>query len=203
MHLSVLVAFCASFFLIAISPGLCMTLAMSLGISVGVRRTLWMMGGELVGIGLVGAAALGGVAALLLNAPGVFGVAKLLGAAYLLWSGYRAWTAPANIGGQPHWKVAGAGYLMSQGFITAISNPKAWIFFAALLPPFIDPAKPVLPQAGLLLGAMIVIEFICLLLYAHGGRVLSDYLANKGLGQWLNRTSATLMVAVAVWLLLG
>ena len=34
-----LLAFCGSFFLIALSPGLCMTLAMSLGISIGVRRT--------------------------------------------------------------------------------------------------------------------------------------------------------------------
>ena len=37
-----------------------MTLSMSLGVSVGVRRALWMMLGELVGVALVGAAALGG-----------------------------------------------------------------------------------------------------------------------------------------------
>ena len=47
MNLTRLIAFSASFFLVALSPGLCMNLAMSLGISIGVRRTLWMMAGEL------------------------------------------------------------------------------------------------------------------------------------------------------------
>lgn len=203
MQASVFLAFCASFFLIALSPGLCMTLSLSLGISIGVRRTLWMMLGELSGIALVGMAALGGVATLLLNAPSIFFAAKLIGAAYLSWSAVRAWRAPANmpIGGNP--AVASAGQLVSQGFITAISNPKAWIFFAALLPPFIDPSKPLLPQASLLLSAMVTIEFICLLIYAQGGRVLRDYLGNRGLGQWLNRIAAGLMVGVAGWLVLG
>jgi threonine/homoserine/homoserine lactone efflux protein len=89
-----LLAFCGSFFLIALSPGLCMTLSMSLGISIGVRRTLWMMLGELTGIALVGASAMGGVAAVLLGAPQVFTAFKVAGAAYLLWSAWRTWNAP-------------------------------------------------------------------------------------------------------------
>jgi len=203
MDLSLLLVFCASFFLIAISPGLCMTLAMSLGISIGVRRTLWMMGGELVGIALVGAAALGGVAALLLKAPGAFAVAKLLGGGYLLWSAYRAWNAPADLANDSSRVVVSNKALISQGFVTAVSNPKAWIFFAALLPPFIDSDKPIVPQASMLLGAMLFIELICMLIYAQGGRVLRDYLSNRGLGQWLNRIAASLMVVVALWLVLG
>lgn len=203
MDLAVFLAFCISFFLIAISPGLCMTLAMSLGISVGVRRALWMMWGELVGIALVGAAAIGGVSTLLLNAPTTFTFAKLIGALYLLWSAFRAWNASVDIRSQPNGRRATAGELISQGFLTSISNPKAWVFFAALLPPFIDPKKAILPQAGLLLTAMVVIEFVCLLLYAQGGRLLSDYLSNRGLDHWLNRVAATLMVAVAIWLILS
>ena len=93
MDLTLLIAFSASFFLVALSPGLCMTLAMSLGISIGVRRTLWMMAGELTGIALVGASAVLGVAALLLKAPTVFAVFKWIGAAYLLYMGWQTWRA--------------------------------------------------------------------------------------------------------------
>jgi homoserine/homoserine lactone efflux protein len=203
MDLSLFLTFCASFFLIALSPGLCMTLSLSLGISIGVRRTLWMMLGELTGIALVGIAALGGVSTLLLNSPHIFSAAKLIGAAYLLWSAIRAWRSPANMSiGESH-ALSNAGQLISQGFVTAISNPKAWIFLAALLPPFIDPQKPLLPQASLLLSAIILIEFTCLLIYAQGGCVLRDYLGNRGLGQWLNRIAAGLMVGVAGWLVFG
>ena len=97
MDASRFLTFCATFFMISLSPGLCMTLSMSLGVSVGVRRALWMMLGELVGVALVGAAALGGVAALLLSAPQAFMVAKVIGAAYLIWSAVKAWRSPVKI----------------------------------------------------------------------------------------------------------
>lgn len=196
-----LVAFCGSFFLIALSPGLCMTLAMSLGISIGVRRTLWMMLGELTGIALVGAAATGGVAALLLGAPEVFAAFKIAGAAYLAWTAWRTWGAPvAALAAAPR---VTPGALCAQGFVTAVSNPKAWAFMMALLPPFINPAAPLAPQMAVLLSLMIVIEFTSLLIYAQGGRTLSELLLRRGQAQWLNRIAASLMVGVALWLLLG
>ena len=198
-----LLAFCASFFLISISPGLCMTLAMSLGIGIGVRRTLWMMLGELTGIALVATAAMVGVAALLLRAPLAFDVAKLFGAAYLLWMAVRTWRAPASTLVSGEVRVASSAGLISQGFITAVSNPKAWVFLAALLPPFIAADKPLGPQMAVLLLAMVLIEFGCMLIYASGGRALSRQLASRGLGQWLNRVSACLMAGVAIWLLAG
>lgn len=178
-----------------------MTLALSLGVSIGVRRALWMMLGELVGVALVGAAALGGVATLLLAAPDAFFAAKMIGASYLVWSAVRAWRSPVHMAVEHAADVATASRLASQGFVTAVSNPKAWVFFAALLPPFIDPNTRLLPQALVLLSAMVIIEFLCLLIYAQGGRMLRDYLTNRGLGLWLNRVAASLMFAVACWLI--
>ena len=196
-----LLAFCGSYFLIAISPGLCMTLAMSLGISIGVRRSLWMMLGELAGVALVGASAMAGVAALLLSAPAVFLAFKISGAVYLLWTAWRTWHAPVNA------LISKAGAssqaLCIQGFVTAVSNPKAWAFLVALLPPFIDVNAPLAPQMLVLLAFMVVIEFSCLLLYAQGGRSLSDLLLRRGQAHWLNRVAAGLMVGVSMWLLLG
>lgn len=201
MHSTHLLAFCGSFFLIALSPGLCMTLAMSLGISIGVRRSLWMMLGELVGVALVGAAAMAGVAALLLGAPQVFAAFKIGGAAYLLWTAWRTWNAPVVALMTTRHVTAPA--LCAQGFLTAVSNPKAWAFMTALLPPFIDANAPLAPQMAVLLAMMIVIEFTCLLIYAQGGRSLSELLLRRGQAKWLNRISAGLMVGVALWLLLG
>jgi homoserine/homoserine lactone efflux protein len=196
-----LLAFSGSYFLIALSPGLCMTLSMSLGIRIGVRRSLWMMLGELAGIALVGSAAMLGVAALLLGAPTLFAAFKIAGAAYLLWSAWRSWNAQTG-------PVATAMdvtpmALCTQGFVTSVSNPKAWAFMAALLPPFLNPAKPLGPQMAVLLALMVVIEFACLLIYAQGGRTLSELLIRRGQGQVLSRVSAVLMAGVAVWLVLG
>lgn len=199
-----LLTFAVGFFFVAFSPGLCMTLAMSLGISIGVRRALWMMAGELAGILLVGAAAVIGVAALLLQAPVVFAVFKWIGAAYLVYMGWQTWRSePPRLdlgqGDRGRTPVS----LIAQGFITAVSNPKAWAFNVALLPPFIDQSRPLLPQLLALLGIMLVIEFISLQIYAHGGRALSEQLHRRGKARWLNRIAGTLMVVVGIWLALG
>lgn len=194
-----LLAFCGSYFLIALSPGLCMTLSMSLGISVGVRRALWMMFGELTGVALVGASAMLGVAALLLADPRVFATFKIVGAAYLLWSAWRSWNSTAA--GLVNAASATPAAMSAQGFITAVSNPKAWAFMMALLPPFIDAERPLLPQMALLLSLMVILEFASLLIYAQGGRSLSELLIRRGQAHWLNRVAALLMVGVAIWLL--
>lgn len=204
MDLTRLIAFGASFSLVALSPGLCMTLAMSLGISIGVRRTVWMMAGELAGMALVGASAVLGVAALLLKAPAVFAVFKWIGGAYLLYMGWQTWRAePLRLqqpGSATHRTRAA---LILQGFITAVGNPKAWAFFVALLPPFVDQSRPLAPQLLALLALMLLIEFICLQIYAHGGRALSEQLHRRGKARLLNRIAGSLMVGVGIWLALG
>ena len=204
MNPSLLVAFAASFFFVAMSPGLCMTLAMSLGISIGARRALWMMLGELTGIALVATSAVLGVAALLLSAPTVFAVFKWIGAAYLFYMGWQTWRAeplrPEQLAGDTR---RTRGSLIAQGFVTAVANPKAWAFFVALLPPFVDASRPLAPQLLALLAVMLVIEFVCLQIYAHGGRALSEQLHRRGKARWLNHIAGTLMVAVGIWLAVG
>jgi len=198
-----LIAFALTFSLIAFSPGLCMTLAMTLGISIGVKRTLWMMIGELSGIIVVGASAIFGIATLMLQYSQVFDVALYAAAVYLVWTALRTWRASADV------KVSGRGVGMSNrqliaaGFITAISNPKAWIFDASLLPTFINPDQAIVPQAVILLSIIVVIEFICLLIYASGGRALMERLTRRGLDHWLNRIAALMMFGVAIWLVLS
>jgi threonine/homoserine/homoserine lactone efflux protein len=145
-----------------------------------------------------------GVAALLLNAPTVFAVFKWVGAAYLLYMGWLTWHSEPK---RPE-QLAGDGRrtrssLIVQGFVTAVSNPKAWAFLVALLPPFVDQSRPLAPQLLALLAIMLVIEFISLQIYAHGGRALSEQLHRRGKARWLNRIAGVLMAGVGVWLALG
>src|SRR6185369_6734540 len=119
MDLTRLISFAASFFVVALSPGLCMTLAMSLGISIGPRRTMWMMAGELAGIALVAISAVLGAAALVLKLPTVFAVFKWIGAAYLLYMGWQTWRAqplcPEQLDGDTRRRTPSS--LILQGFV--------------------------------------------------------------------------------------
>ena len=88
---ALLTAFIPTFFFVSITPGMCMTLALTLGMSIGVKRTLWMMAGELVGVAVVATAAVIGVAAIMLNYPSLFTILKWIGGAYLIWIGINMW----------------------------------------------------------------------------------------------------------------
>ncbi|EKP0246381.1 LysE family translocator [Aeromonas veronii] len=203
---AILALFIPTFFFVSVTPGMCMTLSMTLGMSLGVRRTLHMMWGELIGVGLVSVLSVIGVAAIMLNYPGIFAAFKYVGGAYLVWLGIQMWQAkgkmaiPADLSAGQQTSAMG---LAVQGFFTAIANPKGWAFMISLLPPFISADKPMAPQISSLVALILVIEFSCLLLYASGGRTLRHFLAKSGNVTLMNRIAGTLMLGVGVWLALG
>lgn len=206
MSLSVYALFVTTFFFVSITPGMCMTLAMTLGMTVGVRRTLWMMLGELLGVGLVVILTIIGVAALMLQYPQLFIALKWGGGAYLLYLGIQLWRSKGKMAikcDTPNGQYISRGALVSQGFITAVANPKGWAFFVALLPPFIDNTQPMMAQAMIMIVIILSLEFLSLVGYASGGKALSHLLRNRGNVQLMNRIAGTLMIGVSVWLALG
>lgn len=206
IELSLLAVFLSTFFFVSITPGMCMTLAMTMGMTIGVRRTLWMMWGELAGVGLVAVSAVIGVAAIMLNYPALFTVFKYAGGAYLCFLGFQLWRSRGKMAvssdQSAHYQVP-VTTLMLQGFVTAVANPKGWAFFIALLPPFIDPTKALTPQLVVLVSIILCIEFICLLAYASGGKSLRAFLQQRGNVQIMNRIAGTLMFGVGIWLAAG
>jgi homoserine/homoserine lactone efflux protein len=205
MSSALLLALIPTFFFVSVTPGMCMTLALTLGMTVGIRRTMWMMLGELIGVGLVAISVVIGVAALIVQYPEMFVVLKIAGGGYLLYLGIQLWRSRGkmaiDLNGTP--KNTGRLQLASQGFITAVANPKGWAFFIALLPPFIDPTRPMPSQMVVLLSVILSLEALSLMVYALGGKSLSKVLQKSGNVRLMNRIAGTLMMGVAAWLALG
>ncbi|MEO3681818.1 LysE family translocator [Shewanella vesiculosa] len=201
---AVLAVFIPTFFFVSITPGMCMTLAMTLGMSIGVRKTLWMMLGELVGVALVAIAAVLGVASIMLNYPQVFDILKWMGGAYLAYIGINMWRAKGRMAIITGLDVkTNRVSLISQGFITAIANPKGWAFMISLLPPFINVDYAVGPQLAVLLGIIMITESVSMLAYASGGKSLRLFLSRGDNIRWMNRIAGSLMIVVGIWLALG
>ncbi|REL35741.1 LysE family translocator [Thalassotalea euphylliae] len=198
---TLLAVFIPTIFFVSITPGMCMTLAMTLGMSIGVRRTLFMMFGELLGVASVAIAAVMGVAAVMLNYPSAFAALKIIGGIYLAYIGINMWRSKGKLAiskddngeRQPL-------QLFSQGFVTAIANPKGWAFMVSLLPPFINQSMPLAPQLSFLVAIILLSEFICMMLYATGGKTIGKLLTSQGNVKLLNRISGGLMLCVALWL---
>ncbi|MEP1217367.1 MAG: LysE family translocator [Marinobacter sp.] len=206
LNLALLSAFVPTFFVVSITPGMCMTLALSLGITIGVKRALWMMAGELVGVALVATAAAVGVATFMLKYPTAFAIFKYAGGAYLAWLGIQMWRSRGKMA-MPEEDAepveSSRLQLALQGFVTAIANPKGWAFFIALLPPFIDSKLPMAPQLTVLVLIILGLEFLCLQLYAHGGKTLRKALKQGGGVRTVNRVAGSLMILVGAWLAFG
>ncbi|MGI5291328.1 LysE family translocator [Nonomuraea polychroma] len=105
-------------------------MAAALGISVGVFA--WVV------------AAATGVAALLAASAAAFTVVKVVGAAYLLYLGVKALRSALRRGGEPRLGVAAdtgrrtPWAAFAEGLLTNVLNPKAALFFVALVPQFVS-----------------------------------------------------------------
>ncbi|NRQ36286.1 LysE family translocator [Nonomuraea sp. NN258] len=104
-------------------------MATAAGVSAGVF--VWVM------------AAATGVAALLAASAAAFTVVKVVGAAYLLYLGARALRAAFRKGGPVELDLPDPGKkspwaAFGEGFLTNVLNPKAALFFVALVPQFLS-----------------------------------------------------------------
>ena len=202
--LATIAVFIPTMFFISITPGMCMTLAMTLGLKVGLRRTLWMMLGEVFGVALVAVLSVMGAATIMLNYPTLFVWFKWIGGLYLMYLGCKMFWVSRRVSFEPDEGLTlSRSALISQGFVTAIANPKGWAFMLSILPPFIDASRDITFQLLVLVGIIMLSEFICLLIYATGGKGLKTLL-NKGNNiRWMNGISGALLIGVGLWLALS
>lgn len=188
---------------ISLTPGMCMTLAFTLGLSQGYRQTLWMMGGELAGVAtvVIGCALL--LAWIQSLSDLYFTLLALVGGSYLLWVAYRLWTQPAQFERDKGPARLAPLALLSLGYVTAVMNPKGWGFMIALLPGFMSPDYSIAGQLSVFLGVILPSEFISMNLYATGGSGLRRFLSTDTHLAKINKVAATLMVLVAVLMLVN
>jgi len=146
---------------LALMPGPNGLLALTHGALYGRRLTLFTIGGGVLGFALLLALSMFGIGAVLGASVQAFTVMKWIGGAYLVWLGIRVWRSPP-----PALELAARASrprhgwsLFRQGFSTAVINPKVVLFFAAFLPPFIDPHRSLVAQFVVMAASFAIIEF--------------------------------------------
>jgi threonine/homoserine/homoserine lactone efflux protein len=203
MSLDLILLFIPTIAAVSLTPGLCMTLAFTLGLSIGYRRTLWMMLGEMVGVATVFISTFWGLGWLLSRDPLYFKLFSLIGGAYLLYLSLILFRQPPEKLMTKQLGNTSAASLTGLGFITAVSNPKGWAFLIALLPGFVVTESPLVPQFAIMLIIMLSTEFLSMTLYATGGQWLATRLSNDSGLLSVNRIAAGMLSLAAVWVLSG
>jgi threonine/homoserine/homoserine lactone efflux protein len=138
---------------IVVVPGPDMALVLQNGLARGRRAAVETALGINAGLLVWAVAAALGIAGLLHASAPAFTALKLAGAAYLVWLGlhalaaaWRGAAAPAEHGGRRR------GSPFRQGLLSNLLNPKIALVFTTLIPQFVDPGRPAVPQTLLLAG---------------------------------------------------
>lgn len=165
----------------------------------GLRRSLWVIAGDLGANTFQMTAAAFGLAAAIATSAQAFGWIKWLGVAYLLWIGLRLMLSRAALGPGAAARSARRTRLFRMGFVTSMTNPFAVVFFAALFPQFIDPGAVVLLQLVILGATYLFVDGLTLVLWGWAGARVAAQLSNLSMAG-INRISGGLMIGAAVLL---
>ncbi|HEY2676464.1 MAG TPA: LysE family transporter [Steroidobacteraceae bacterium] len=152
---------------LSLSPGPAVFYVVSQGVRGALRSTLPAAAGILSANAIYFALSATSLGAIIAASARFFTVAKWVGAAYLVYLGVKALLSSNSLHsvalqGQAARGAADRRSVYLGGLTLQLANPKALLFFLALLPQFIDPAKSVVPQM-LILAATSMVPELCIL----------------------------------------
>ncbi|MGP1359565.1 LysE family translocator [Campylobacter sp.] len=169
--------FAITFFPISLIPGINMTYAMSVGMSLGYKHSFFVMAGQLLALAFVSFCCMLGVGAVLHHFEYAFKALNIIAGLYMLYLGVMLFFGKGELSITKVSNSPSKKQMFINGFIVSVSNPKAWIFFSALLPTFLDKDAPFsLVRMCVITVTLVFIEFLSLNIYALGGAMLKKFL---------------------------
>ena len=174
LNTDTLMLFCATAFVLIITPGpnqvYIIARSTSQGRKAGLLSALGVDTGTLVHV----IAASFGLSALLASSAIAFNVVRYAGAGYLIYLGFRTWLSRSD--SSDHFTVAfkSGKRIFFQGMLTNILNPKAALFFLAVLPQFVNAPRGNVTEQMLILGGLftligLIIDFVVAILAGSAG----------------------------------
>lgn len=165
MSPSHLLLFAATELLLSMTPGPAVLLVVSLGMRRGLASSRRGAAGILTGNAIYFALSAAGLGALLVASKRVFDVLQIAGAVYLILLGLKMVVKPSRPEPLEDSTARSLDDSFFQGLLTQLANPKALVFFTALLPQFVDATKPMTVQFVVLGVISILVELPVLLAY--------------------------------------
>jgi homoserine/homoserine lactone efflux protein len=177
---------------LSLSPGPAVFYVVSQGVRGSLRRSLPAAAGIISANAIYFALSATSLGALIAASARFFTIAKWVGAAYLIYLGIKALRSAASSHavdlGDTSARNDGDRRRVYLGALTLqLANPKALLFFLALLPQFIDPLQPVVPQMLILAATSMLPEFCILISYGWLAHRALHASAKFGMSSNMNR----------------
>ena len=199
-----------------VTPGLGGAIIVIMAAEYGWRRMFWGSLGVALGITALFTIALSGVGVVIAASPALFAAIKLAGAVFIFYMAWQTWRKPVvdfgrlersrtNPGGADCAQAEQAKPrtdfdrgLFGKCFIISLTNPQPIVFGVSVLPQFIDPTKPYVEQAALMIAVYTVLVFVVMEIYAMAASRARVFLL-KGKGPLImKRVSAGVFVLIGL-----
>lgn len=199
-----------------VTPGLGVAIIVIMAAEYGWRRMFWGSLGVALGITALFTIALSGVGVVIAASPALFAAIKLAGAVFIFYMAWQTWRKPVvdfgrlersrtNPGGADCAQAEQAKLrtdfdrgLFGKCFIISLTNPQPIVFGVSVLPQFIDPTKPYVEQAALMIAVYTVLVFVVMEIYAMAASRARVFLL-KGKGPLImKRVSAGVFVLIGL-----
>jgi threonine/homoserine/homoserine lactone efflux protein len=133
-------AYALASFLLVVVPGPSVLFVISRGVTLGRRAALATVVGNAAGVYVQALLVAVGLGAVISRSVAVFQTIKFLGAGYLVYLGVQALRHRRALSSVLEaTDLRPTRHLLREGFLVGLANPKAVVFFAAILPQFVEP----------------------------------------------------------------
>jgi len=187
---------------LSLTPGPAVLYVLSQAIRRGPGKSVWASWGILSANAAYFVLSATSLGAVIVASYKLFFLIKWLGAAYLVYLGIGSFLGKSSVMSLPE---AGADSrsgvrILRDGFFLQGANPKALLFFTAILPQFIDTRHNVAFQILVLGISSIVVEFAILFTYGQlAGRILATARSPR-FEKVTNRIAGSLLIGAGVGL---
>jgi threonine/homoserine/homoserine lactone efflux protein len=184
---------------LSLSPGPAVMLVIACGLTYGARKSVHATLGILSANAIYFAISATALGAVLVTSKAFFVAVKWLGAAYLVYIGLSALfgrPSPITVARDERSRGAPRAIYLS-GLTLQLANPKTLVFFASILPQFVDPRLPIGPQMAWLAAGSIIPELFILGGYGYLASRAARLTSDPRFARFTERVAGVLVLGAA------
>ena len=183
-------------FFLTITPGTPRVVIVTYAINYGLKRSVITAIGDVSANTLQMVLIAFGMGTLISVYPDILNYLRWVGILYLLYIAFDLFKSSMNLDFNKSFSTKSNLSLFRDGFLVAFLSPKAWVFFAAIFPQFLNLEGDFGIQLIVLIISWVVLDFSTLMLYGFTAQKIVSWLKTNP--KIINTISACALVVIAI-----
>ena len=183
-------------FFLTITPGTPRVVIVTYAINYGLKRSVITAVGDVSANALQMILVAFGVGIAVSTYPNILNYLRWIGVLYLLYIAFDLIRYSKNLDFDKRLSTKSNLALFRDGFLVAFFSPKAWVFFGAIFPQFLNLEGGFIVQLIILIFSWIVLDFSTLMLYGFTAQKITIWL--KANPKTINTISACALIIIAI-----